>query len=431
MLHRTRTWAHIALIIVVLFSLSVVFGQDSKPEPVGLRPDAPTYALHGPFWVGTREFTIPDKEGKRPLPVTVWYPALNPTGAEESITYTYDPGPSLDPFTLPGKALDQALPDLTKGPYPLVIFSHGNVGFRYFSSYLTEHLASYGFVVLAVDHTGNTIGYSDDLALAGEDGSGTAESTAMTMAYRPGDIQREIDYAAYLTAKDGALPSLIDMEQVGVVGYSYGGFTALASAGARVDFTPLHAWCQQNENDPVASNSVGFYIQCVFIAASEDKIKEAAGMTVGAGEMWPAFDVTGVDAIVPLAPLAVVFTSGGAKSVTVPTFMIAGSGDTLLPIDFNAAAVYKDLSSTNKSLVLFDQANHGIFANKADDYLMNHGWFDYTSDRVWDMDRVHDLTNHFTTAFLLDVLKGDKEAHAALLPDAVTLTGVDYQTTMK
>ncbi len=427
MLHRTRTWVHFALTVVVLLSLSVVSAQDAKPEAVGLRPDAPTYALHGPYWVGTMEFTIPDKDGKRPLPLTIWYPALNSSGAAESITYTYDPGPSLDPFSLPGEAIDQAAPNLTNGPYPLIIFSHGNVGFRYFSSYLTEHLASYGFVVLAADHTGNTIGYSDDLALAGEDGSGTAESTAVTMAYRPGDIQSEIDYAAYLTAKDGALPNLIDMEHIGVVGYSYGGFTALASAGARVDFTPLHSWCKQNENDPAVNNSVGFFIQCVFIAASEDKIKEAAGVTVGTGEMWPAFDVKGVDAIVPLAPLSVVFTSGGAKSVTVPTLMIAGSGDTLLPIDFNAAAVYKELSSTNKSLVLLDHANHGIFANKTDDYLMKHGWFDYTSDSIWDMDRAHDLTNHFTTAFLLDILKGDKEAAKALAPDAINFPGIEYK----
>ena len=53
------------------------------------------------------------------------------------------------------------------------------------------------------------------------------------------------------------------------------------------------------------------------------------------------------------------------------------------------------------------------------------------SDSIWDMDRAHDLTNHFTTAFLLDVLKGDKETHKALLPDAVKFPGIQYTTTMK
>jgi predicted dienelactone hydrolase len=221
------------------------------------------------------------------------------------------------------------------------------------------------------------------------------------------------------------------MEHICVVGYSYGGYTALASAGAQIDFTPMHSWCKQNADDKVVSAGVGYFIQCVADAPAEEKIKAELGVKVGTGELWPAFDVKGVDAIVPLAPFGIIFTSGGAKSITVPTLLMAGSGDSLLPIDFNAAAVYKDLSSKYKSLVVFDRAGHGIFANKADDYLMKHGWYEFTSDLVWDMDRAHDLINHFTTAFLLDVLKGDKDAHKALLPDAVKFPGIEYQTTMK
>ncbi|MBL8166376.1 MAG: hypothetical protein JNJ61_30605, partial [Anaerolineae bacterium] len=87
MYHRRRTWAHFALILaIVLFGLSVVSAQDqAKPELLGLRPDAPPYALHGPYWVGTMELVI-ETEG-RSLPLTVWYPALNPDGAAESVQY--------------------------------------------------------------------------------------------------------------------------------------------------------------------------------------------------------------------------------------------------------------------------------------------------------------------------------------------------------
>ena len=46
-------------------------------------------------------------------------------------------------------------------------------------------------------------------------------------------------------------------------------------------------------------------------------------------------------------------------------------------------------------------------------------------------DRATDLINHFTTAFLLDVLKGDLEAHKALLPEAVTFEEIQYTTTWK
>jgi len=47
-------------------------------------------------------------------------------------------------------------------------------------------------------------------------------------------------------------------------------------------------------------------------------------------------------------------------------------------------------------------------------------------DQVWDMARVHDLINHFTTAFLLAELKGDTTAAAALSPDLAAFPGVSY-----
>jgi hypothetical protein len=45
------------------------------------------------------------------------------------------------------------------------------------------------------------------------------------------------------------------------------------------------------------------------------------------------------------------------------------------------------------------------------------------------MQRAHDLTNHFATAFLLTVLKGDDEAAKALAPENVTFNGIKYETT--
>ena len=45
---------------LLMLLVTPLAAQEATPEPVGLRPDAPTYALHGPYWVGTREFVIPD-----------------------------------------------------------------------------------------------------------------------------------------------------------------------------------------------------------------------------------------------------------------------------------------------------------------------------------------------------------------------------------
>jgi len=53
--------------------------------------------------------------------------------------------------------------------------------------------------------------------------------------------------------------------------------------------------------------------------------------------------------------------------------------------------------------------------------------YNLCADAVWDMDRAHDLANHFVTAFLFDILNGDEAAHAALAPDAVAFPGITYQ----
>ena len=50
----------------------------------------------------------------------------------------------------------------------------------------------------------------------------------------------------------------------------------------------------------------------------------------------------------------------------------------------------------------------------------------FCTDPVWDMDRAHDLINHFTTVFLLAEPKGDAEAGAALAPENVAFPGIEY-----
>ncbi|KAB2862348.1 MAG: hypothetical protein F9K46_07185 [Anaerolineae bacterium] len=61
--------------------------------------------------------------------------------------------------------------------------------------------------------------------------------------------------------------------------------------------------------------------------------------------------------------------------------------------------------------------------------MVQLGLFDRCSDDVWDMQRAHELINHFATAFFLAHLKGDADAAAALLPGAVDFVGVEYTVT--
>ena len=47
-----------ALILLAFVSTAAAQDEPAPPEPKGLRPDAPPYALRGPHPVGVREFLI-------------------------------------------------------------------------------------------------------------------------------------------------------------------------------------------------------------------------------------------------------------------------------------------------------------------------------------------------------------------------------------
>lgn len=404
---------HRFLILLALFMISVPL---SAQEPEGntavvLRPDAPPYAVHGPYPVGMKSLVIED--GGDPQSVSVWYPALNPAGDEEAVTYSVRwkieglyPDLASD---VAGHALLDAAPDVDNGPYPLVVFSHGYGGDAVIYSSLLEHLASYGFVVAAPDH----------VELFSE--SDAAIPTASIL--RPQVITRVLDYASEEANQSDALPGMIDMEHVAVVGQDFGGFTALASANARMDINAFQERCAALAPDDPNQHL------CV-LAHTEEIMVEAAGLDAEPEGLWPSAGDARVDAVATLAGDTYVFGEDGMADVVVPVLAIGGTADTFTPYDWGVRQAYDSVSSDQKILVSVENADHHIFNVSCGDspsIVDELGAFFYCSDPVWDMDRAHDLINHFTTAFLLDVLTGNEDAHAALASESVTFPGITYE----
>jgi predicted dienelactone hydrolase len=412
----------VAVLVIVVLALGLLPSAQAQapvgPPRVGLFPDSPTYAVHGPYWVGARDFVI-GADSDRPLEVTVWYPAYNLDLVPEEITYTYDPL-LYRPVSVSGHAIGDGTPAFDTGPYPLVIASHGHDANRFFVNYLTEHLASYGFVVMAVNHTGNATG--DTMYPMPDYIKGIGDA----MVYRPEDVQRQIDFAGTLSAQGGALPGLIDLEHIAVLGHSFGGYTALAAAGARVNLTPTRQWCDSVANDPAVTSSWGYFFVCTSVVDNEAQSIKLLGADVQPGDLWPAFDVSGVDAIVPISAFGMPFADGSLDNITIPALVIVGSADSLHD---NNQWVYETLPSSSKAFVVFENAGHDVMFQGCDDLQKRLSWFACFSEQVWDPDRLHDRVRYFTTAFLLAELKGDADAAAALAPDAVSFPGITYEAT--
>lgn len=363
------------------------------------RPDAPTYGKRGAYAVGTQELML---EEAPPLTLTIWYPAANPERLPQRTTYQYGP------ITGEGRALRDAAVDRRGAPYPLIIFSHGLGGARLQSVFYAEHLASHGFVVMAADHRGSTFG---DLLL------GQVNRILESFARRPLEVLRQLEYAVTLNTED-SFAGAIDTENVGVTGHSFGGYTTLAAAGARLNINGIREGCA----DGKLPAQLCLYVQ------SEAAIWEARGLSAAPEGLYPPTTDPRIKAAVALAPSsAPLFGAEGAAALSIPLMIIVGSQDRATPPERDSYPIYESVSSAQKAMVVFENAGHYIFVDECAPALIALGRFEQCSDLVWDMRRAHDLTNHFATAFFLHTLKGDAQAKTALNPAAVDFLGITYQ----
>ena len=171
-----------------------------------------------------------DKNGPT-LRGAVWSPCASPAGRI-----------SLDPLVIPGV---KDCP-IFGTQLPLVVVSHGTGGSFLGHHDTAEALADAGFVVAAISHPGDNF---QDLSRQGQ---------LSAFATRPVDMKRLIDYMI------GAWPGHAQLatEQIGIFGFSRGGYTGLAAIGAIPNFTlrkdlcpfastvPLCAEIRRNELPP-------------------------------------------------------------------------------------------------------------------------------------------------------------------------------------
>ncbi|MCX4243338.1 alpha/beta hydrolase family protein [Paraliomyxa miuraensis] len=381
---------HLALPLALLACSSAPV--DDLREPDGDVDPTTTFVRRGSYAAGYQVVRHQDLE------IKAWYPARG--DATASITYDVVlkfPGFPADPVAITGTALAGA-PVAEDGPHPLVVLSHGFGLNPEWYHPLAEHLASHGFVVLAPEHR-EADWFTDVLAATID---------------RPLDVSATLDFA-----EEPAQSDWIETDRVAVIGHSYGGYTALATAGARLDPASLATRCE-DVTDPMKA---AYF--CDAFVGNEGVLAASMGLPQIPAGLWPSMGDPRVDTVVTMAGDAYLFGEEGLAAVDLPVMAIGGTADTGTPWEWGAQLAYDHVSSSQRALVGLEGAEHMIATASCDDMPFTDSMpeeyrFYMCEDPAWDKADGLDVILHMTTAWLEHTLAGDEAALRALDPALYT-----------
>ncbi len=224
-------------------SISIILASWLLPVPT---LPAPT----GPYAVGVIDRELVDSTRERRLMVSVWYPAAH-TGPAAPLTHHPDQvADALGRMTgLPGfvfqhvryidVAASEGVPLLANaGRLPVLVFSPGMVALRLQNSTSLQDLASWGYVVVAIDHTDAaavTVFPDGETRFSNFEHFGIDPSQETTVATIDqqllpvwiADQRFVLDTLEVWNSNDTLFAGQLDLGQIGLFGHSFGGATAL------------------------------------------------------------------------------------------------------------------------------------------------------------------------------------------------------------
>ncbi|MEH2140664.1 alpha/beta hydrolase [Nostoc sp.] len=219
--------------------------------------------------------------------------------------------------------------------FPVIVISHGIASDRSSFVYLAEHLASYGFAVAVLEHPGSNAQRIQEY-FAGL--AGPPDGTEFIN--RPLDIKYLLNELERLEKSDPTLQGKLNFQQVGAIGQSFGGYTVLALAGAKINFEQLRQDCNPNNS----SFNLSLILQC-----------QATEVTPRNYELKD----DRIKAIMAINPIdSSILSESGVSQIKMPVMLVAGSQDIFAPPVFEQIRPFTWLSDPNKYLALIENATH-------------------------------------------------------------------------
>jgi predicted dienelactone hydrolase len=271
--------------------------------------------------VGFQAIAIHDPVNGGTTPGYVFYPSAQPSKTTWHGPYELHATPDASPIA---------------GAKPLVVISHGHGGSDLGHHDLAVYLASHGFIVATLEHPKDNF----------HDTSGVG--TAAVLDGRPIQVKAAINELL----NDPRWKTLINPDQIGVAGFSAGGYAALAVVGAVPRFDLFVGYCQRHPKDP----------DCGMLEKLESQGTATAALAAlqASVDRWGKPDTPGVKAAFVMAPLSLVFDKASLSRVNRPVLLYYGQDDRVLLPEENVLHV-APLIKTLAGVEMIPKAGHYVF----------------------------------------------------------------------
>jgi predicted dienelactone hydrolase len=206
------------------------------------------------------------------------------------------------------------LPQNSQQPVPVVVIAPGLNSDTNSLAYVAEHLASHGFGVAALNFPDT----EQQRVTQYLEGMLPNRPQANAWLEQPKDITLLLDTIAKKVQSDPAWQGKLDLNSVGVLGQSLGGYTALAIGGSQIDWNNLVQTCQTLKNPEQIFLDSALLWQCR-----------------GANSPPPESNLQDkrVKAVVAINPVSspIFFGEKGLSQMKVPVMLFASSDDKFAP----------------------------------------------------------------------------------------------------
>ncbi len=309
--------------------------EDTAPPATFAPPsdaEPQNFSGRGPYAVGQIDLQV-DPEHQ----VAVFYPVDPAAVTPDAEPYSYSGEDILDPTIvplLPGSLAGEVAPADTwvglpasgDGPFPTVLHSHGFSGNFRFGNQHNAAVASWGYVVAAVDHPERGLGSILDAFIAGED-----DERERPDEYLDSDqLIAGLDLLAETNEQaDSPIAGAVDTEQVAAEGHSAGGSASgTAAYDDRVDL-----WIGQAPGTPLEPDTD--------LEAFTEEVEGEDGETREQLDYEALLEAT--------------------TPPDVPSLIIAAEGDTIVELD-GVMQTYDWLDSPKRLAVIAD-SGHAVFVD--------------------------------------------------------------------